>query len=217
MKLYDEGIGYGMASHHIFPPGYKLVKEVTHDTDLIVLGGGSDIDPELYDNDNVACGGINHARDAHDLEIYRTARRLNLPILGICRGAQFLNAMNGGTMIQDINGHLGSHKMLLDPELIDDLNFEMIVSSTHHQMMVPHVSGEVLGYSLVRDHRRDKYDTTRVAASQVPKVDPEIVFYPSTRSLCVQFHPEYYSYKHPLSKFVQNLCTLLLGVKNVSD
>lgn len=213
MKLYDEGIGYGMSSHHIFPPdSYKLVNEITPDTSLIVLGGGADIDPELYNNDNVACGGINHRRDALDLEIYQTARKLNLPILGICRGAQFLNAMNGGSMIQDVNGHLGSHKMLLNPELIDDLNFEMTVSSTHHQMMVPHKSGEVLGYSLVRNQAHDRYDTKRIAASQVPKVDPEVVFYPLTRSLCVQFHPEYYGHKHPLPQFVRNLCTLLLGV-----
>jgi carbamoylphosphate synthase small subunit len=62
------------------------------------------------------------------------------------------------------------------------------VTSTHHQMMRPGPTGQVLGVA-VRSTRKhaEKADITGLDTNQ----DVEIVWYPETSTLCIQGHPEY--------------------------
>lgn len=79
----------------------------------ILLSGGPDVDARHYGELNMAYNGdISPLRDR--MEIYLTRRAINegMPILGICRGIQIMNAAMGGSIYQDI--HL-QHK---DRELI---------------------------------------------------------------------------------------------------
>lgn len=92
-------------------------------------------------------------------------------MVGICRGAQLLNVMNGGKLHQHVTGHGTSHRMRT---LTDD---EFRVTSTHHQMMIPAEDHQLLGYAI----------DIAFAGSQP---EPEVVWYPRTKSMCVQFHPE---------------------------
>ena len=68
----------------------------------LVLGGGSDVYPELYKGQPVK--DRRYDRDRDEMEQYwaRKARDERLPVLGICRGAQLLNVINGGTLHPDI-------------------------------------------------------------------------------------------------------------------
>ncbi|MAR91389.1 MAG: hypothetical protein CML06_11010 [Pseudomonadales bacterium] len=68
----------------------------------IVIGGGDDIEPAHY-------GGETHPRRRYDIERDRfeiamisQALKCNLPMIGICRGAQLINVVAGGTLHQDI-------------------------------------------------------------------------------------------------------------------
>lgn len=49
------------------------------------------------------------------LVLYNNAKRLQIPMVGICRGAQFLNVMAGGKMIQHVEGHAihGTHEIVV--------------------------------------------------------------------------------------------------------
>ena len=70
----------------------------------IVIGGGEDINPELYnypDNDNL-CETPDNYRDSIENLMIKFAMDSKVPILGICRGNQIMNAVNGGTLIPDI-------------------------------------------------------------------------------------------------------------------
>lgn len=69
----------------------------------LVLPGGGDIDPLLFNEEpQPASGEICPYRDSFEIEIARQAMALKMPILGICRGMQVMNVAAGGTVCQDI-------------------------------------------------------------------------------------------------------------------
>ncbi|WP_299046433.1 gamma-glutamyl-gamma-aminobutyrate hydrolase family protein [uncultured Tateyamaria sp.] len=69
--------------------------------DGLIIGGGDDISPELYDGDVRLSARIDAARDALERRLADEALGRNIPVLGICRGAQMLNVALGGTLHQD--------------------------------------------------------------------------------------------------------------------
>ena len=69
----------------------------------VLLTGGEDIDPALFDAaPHPALGRVTRSRDDWELALAREARRRRMPVLGVCRGIQVLNVALGGTLIQDI-------------------------------------------------------------------------------------------------------------------
>lgn len=78
-----------------------------HFDGLLLLGGG-DIDPERYDaSPERHLYGVSHARDSFELALARAAVDRGMPTLAICRGAQVLNVLLGGTLDQHITGRDG--------------------------------------------------------------------------------------------------------------
>lgn len=75
----------------------------------LLLTGGGDIHPCNWDPEEPVhpTAEVDAARDAREIPAVRAAWARNLPILGICRGAQILNVALGGSMIQDIPVHFG--------------------------------------------------------------------------------------------------------------
>lgn len=73
--------------------------------DGILIGGGDDIDPGLYsfDEEEAEHAPINAARDVFEQELIRFALNIGLPLMGICRGAQLINVVLGGTLHRDIS------------------------------------------------------------------------------------------------------------------
>ena len=71
--------------------------------DGLLLSGGADIEPTLYgDVVKGFCGPIQVRRDAQEMVLLKGAFAKKMPILGICRGLQFMNVGFGGTMYQDL-------------------------------------------------------------------------------------------------------------------
>ena len=65
--------------------------------------GGADIDPARYGEEKRdTCGAIQSNRDALEFRVLEKAMRTKKPILGVCRGAQLINAALGGTLYQDV-------------------------------------------------------------------------------------------------------------------
>lgn len=68
----------------------------------IIIGGGSDIDAALYGGENADHSRIDSERDLFETEMIRHALDTDLPILGICRGAQLINVVLGGSLLSDV-------------------------------------------------------------------------------------------------------------------
>jgi len=70
---------------------------------VLLPGSSSDIDPSCYgEAAHPKLGELVPDRDALDFTLLEYAEKANLPVLGICFGAQSLNVFRGGTLIQDI-------------------------------------------------------------------------------------------------------------------
>jgi len=70
--------------------------------DGLVIGGGDDISPEHYGGDLEARVRTDPERDALEMHWIDKALAAGWPLLGICRGAQLINVVLGGTLHQDI-------------------------------------------------------------------------------------------------------------------
>lgn len=118
--------------------------------DLLILSGGEDVSPYLYNSEMLAgCGDPLFHRDIYDIKLFKIAIKLGIPVLGICRGAQVANVALGGTLYQDLqyienatlkhdnntNQRLLSHKISIIPNSFLDSIYgdELWVNSFHHQ------------------------------------------------------------------------------------
>ena len=147
------------------------------EADLVLFKGGSDVDPSFYNEEKHPLTSSNVNRDVYEKSIYKECIRLNKKMLGVCRGAQFLSAMNGAKLHQHINNHGGSHPchLIKDGEVIKDSNF--IITSSHHQYLDLESTENIEHFELLGWW----YDRLLIV--------PE--FYKFKNCLCIQSHPEY--------------------------
>jgi putative glutamine amidotransferase len=84
----------------------QYIREFLDEVDGLVLPGGSDIDPALYNYyPQKYLGNISPERDRWELKILEMAIKMNKPILGICRGFQLINIHYGGSLKVDVCGN----------------------------------------------------------------------------------------------------------------
>lgn len=153
------------------------------DADLIQFTGGADVSPRLYGEALHPNSQCNLSRDDREKEVFDRYQGKK-PLAGICRGGQFLNVMCGGKMYQHHSGHPYKHKAWIYSKSV-----ELIVSSTHHQIMRPAKDGIVVmaANEGVIAERMDGTDIIK----ESPDWETESVFYPDKGVLCFQPHPEF--------------------------
>lgn len=77
--------------------------------DGILLPGGHDVDPDIYGEDPIEeCGTLCKRKDVMEGIVLETAIEKDIPLLGICRGFQFINAYLGGSLYQDLPSQYAS-------------------------------------------------------------------------------------------------------------
>lgn len=176
--------------------GFSIVSP--EEADLFCFTGGSDVSPSMYGEPNHKSWNDEY-RDAKEERLFNYGLENCIPMVGICRGGQFLNVMSGGKMYQDVTGHTRSHY------IVDEITGETIyVSSTHHQMILPSNEGAIIAKS--RDVRSEReWFENQVFKRDVTDEGIEVVFYARTRCLCFQPHPEFDGYPDMRNYFLSLL------------
>lgn len=164
---------------------------------ILILWGGGDIHPSFYNRSNQGtyAGTSPSIRDQDEAALFAKAQKAGLFILGVCRGAQLGCALSGGILIQDVGGHGSSHRVTThDGE-------QFMASSLHHQMMYPFdIEHKLLAWSSSPrspDYKGISEDEwkrwPRIMYEELKSedvIEPEMVWFPTTKCLAVQSHPE---------------------------
>ena len=118
---------------------------------LLISGGNFDIHPSYYGERPIKeIGAIKEERTEFELEMTDLALKRDLPVLGICGGAQAINVALGGSLYQDIatqaphadqheqgeRKEIGGHKVIIArgtrlEKILQRRTVE--VNTTHHQ------------------------------------------------------------------------------------
>ena len=164
----------------------KLFFKFPQKFNLVLFTGGADVDPSFYNDDspNKLCGS-NLARDKFEKTIFKHAINNHIPMIGICRGFQFLNVMAKGRLMHHINGHGGTIHSFSGPSLKEPIS----VNSFHHQMVIPATNTHVIGHSVdpLPNICYGKYD--ELEEWHGPGIEAAI--FPEINSCGVQYHPEW--------------------------
>lgn len=176
--------------------------------DLVQFTGGSDVSPHLYGEMPHPRTFSDPSRDRREAALFNKALLSDIPVAGICRGAQFVNVMCGGAMWQHVKGHAvgGTHAA------VDTRNGNVYqVSSTHHQMMREGLCGLVWGVADIGEIKQGVTDTGNVYEYQGHSEDVEVVMYKKHRALCFQPHPEFFDRHHECQKWYMGLVNSLVN------
>ena len=166
--------------------------------DILVVWGGGDIHPSLYDKGRSRFSGayeLPSKRDITEWNLMQRAKELDVPIIGVCRGAQMLCALAGGFLIQHVQNHGGRHMVVTN----DNQSFP--VNSIHHQMLYPfNIEHEMVAWcptNLSDVH----YDVD----TDIPMpVEPEFVYFPQIKGFAIQWHPEMLAIEAAANQYVIN-------------
>ena len=156
---YVDWLKPGLKGVEIMPIDSSMLKKLSKlidETVAVVFTGGVDIDPKLYGE---TPGNHTHTpntpRDVFESKLFDLAHARKLPILGICRGMQFVNVKLGGKLKQHIGDtHTRDEKRkdrIHKVKLRKDSRFAALfksdvieVNSAHHQSVDPKHLGKGL-------------------------------------------------------------------------
>lgn len=173
------------ASIVLLPPSQDV--DALERLDGLVLVGGADVDARRYGEAAHATADVpRESRDASELALYRRARELGMPVLGVCRGLQVMAVAHGGSLHQDLPevsdlvhrerpGHFVEHEAVVAPDTLAARLLgagTLTVNSSHHQAVAD--PGDLVVSARATD------GTIEIAE------DPTVPF-----CLGVQWHPEH--------------------------
>ena len=157
--------------------------------DALIIGGGNDISPEHYGGDIDARVKSDPERDQLEIRWIQHALQKKIPLLGICRGAQLINVVLGGTLHQDIRplrkrtynrpGLLPTKQVRVTP----DSTLAGICGKTHLRVNSLH-------HQAIKDPGRD----LQVVGRDLDEITQAVESSAGRTIIGVQWHPEYLFY-----------------------
>lgn len=166
--------------------------EIDLNIDILILPGGADISPDKHENSLLslhtkASNPMLEYFDTHCLPEYIKA---DIPIIGICRGAQKLWSTFGGHILQHVDDHTQSTYDEDDCHQLEYLDTSYIpedknswVNSRHHQTMSYQDCPDILHPIALAVDMDGKKKIIRTDIVEIFKVKNKSIY-------GLQFHPE---------------------------
>lgn len=169
--------------------------------DGLLLTGGADIEPDFFGEETLPeIEEIEIHRDRMELQLFEAARKKQIPIFGICRGAQVINVAMGGTLYQDIYSQISGVKQHSGQDVAREDEMHSVEIPEHTALK------RILGDTRIgvnSFHHQSVKDLGRGLIVNAVSEDGIIEGVESVEDgfiIGVQWHPENMVEKHPVMK-----------------
>lgn len=176
----------------------EAINEYLEFLDGVLIIGGPDLDPVLYDEQKLPTVGLmSKFRERFDITLAKECLARRMPVLGICLGCQVLNVAAGGSLYQDIANDF--------PEWNIRHGKKLEAYFTFHNVNVEKDSalGRILGVDTLETnsahHQSVKVpgDGFRIVARAEDGIVEAIEKTDGSFALGIQWHPEYLAASRP--------------------
>lgn len=194
-----------------FDPSLNIIRlkagessiEQIRQCDGIILSGGADVYPELYNKpeyiEQYKLSDFDRLRDEFEYAVLKEVTGQHVPLLGICRGLQITNVFFKGSLIPDLpskgqTGHSSGEKgkdsihalgLFKDSILYSIIGEDKGITNSHH-----HQAADAIGEGLVASAFAE--DGTVEGIERADKKYPSFF-------ILVQWHPERMEPSNPFS------------------
>lgn len=176
-----------------------ILKQALSLCDGLLLTGGHDVSPSIYNAEAIPeCGTPCNLRDAMEGYLLDCALDNDIPVLGICRGIQFINAHLGGTLYQDLPSQ---HPSSITHQMTKPYNRVVHdVTLVEGSYLYNLLKVDTLGVNSYHHQAIYKLAPSLVAAAYSPDGLVEAAYLPNKRYvLGIQWHPELSYENDPIS------------------
>lgn len=161
--------------------------------DGLVFAGGSDVYPLAFEGKPKDGYRYDLARGDMEASWGLAARRLDLPVLGVCRGAQMLNVIAGGTLHMDLSSFEGAD---LTPTAWERLTVRKPVRLRKRSRLAGIAGEDAMMVNIIHQQAIDRVGAGLTVAAREPNGVIQAI---EDRSrpfwIGVQYHPELMIYR----------------------
>lgn len=175
----------------------------------VILWGGTDINPEIYNQAPLKSTQVaNRERDEYELNAIKKAIENKVPVIGVCRGAQLLCAYMGGSLYQ----HVKRGDRYTTPVTDEKTGQSFYACLDHHQVMIPKGGVNITTQYLHKPVQAYVDDLNYVEIDKIPMIH----YWPETKLLAIQPHPEWMNKNTSFVGYVNDLCKTLFKEINAN-
>ena len=192
----DEGdtLSYLAMKFAVWLAGGKPVKITSqaprdpHSIDGLVFGGGSDVYPERYQGKVRQGHRYDLPRDEMEASWADAALNNGIPVLGVCRGMQMLNVLQGGTLFPDLSNY---SDIKYPTSLFKRIFYRKPISIEDGSWLAEAVGKSLVSVNSIHTQAiRELGDGFKVAACELNGLVQSIEHETAVFMVGVQFHPE---------------------------
>jgi len=196
-KVYIDAVTDAGGIAVVLPPqpvDDAVARRILGSLDGLIVSGGADVDPRRYGHaPHEKTGAPREDRDAFEDALMRAAIDIELPFLGICRGAQVLNVALGGTLIQHLPDEVGDERYQLGGGVFNPIEVEVEAGSRIAEVLGDdrRATAHLYHHQAIGEVAEGLVVTSRTEDGVIESLELDRARYGGGRfGIAVQWHPE---------------------------